>query len=273
MKFIALKTKDGTERGKIAFYCRVLEVTRQGFYDYLKNRDKPWKYEALAAEMMEIVDEDECNDTYGRKRMHQALLLKHPDGECVPSESTVYRVMNEIGITHRPRRKPNGKIIKNIHKLTFENEKKTAALVSIIVKNIALDMLKKNKLSEIVEELDESIEDESAYAEYKKAEETAAFDVINKLPDELRQTIIMRYVLDIDAETVADSMGISTATVYARIIKARIGENGITGLSVNETTNDKDDRYLTYADNIFPNDHSEKQRIADLYSELSESRK
>ena len=77
MKFIALKTKDGKERGKIAFYCRVLDVTRQGFYDYLKNRDKPWKYEALAAEMMEIIDEDECNDTYGRERMHKALLLKH----------------------------------------------------------------------------------------------------------------------------------------------------------------------------------------------------
>ncbi len=86
MKFIALKTKDGAERGKIAFYCKALDVTRQGFYDYLKKRDKPWKYEALAAEMMEIVEEDECNDTYGRKRMHQALLLKHPDGECVPAK-------------------------------------------------------------------------------------------------------------------------------------------------------------------------------------------
>ena len=108
MKFIALKTNDGKERGKIAFYCRVLEVTRQGFYDYLKNRDNPWKYEALAAEMIEIVDEDECNDTYGRKRMYYALLQKHTDGEGVPGESTVYRVMNEIGITHRPRRKPDG---------------------------------------------------------------------------------------------------------------------------------------------------------------------
>ena len=108
MKFIALKTNDGKETGKISFYCRVLEVTRQGFYEYLKNRDKLWKYEALAAEMMEIIYEDECNDTYGRKRMHQALLQRHPDGEGVPSESTVYRVMHDIGITHKPRRKPNG---------------------------------------------------------------------------------------------------------------------------------------------------------------------
>lgn len=108
MKLIAIKTNDGKMPGRTAFYCRVLDVTRQGFYDYLENRDKPWKYDDLAAEMIEITYEDECNDTYGRIRMHQALMLKHPDGKGVPGESTVYRVMNEIGLTHAPRRKPNG---------------------------------------------------------------------------------------------------------------------------------------------------------------------
>ena len=107
MKFIALKTNDGQETGKISFYCRVLEVTRQGFHDYLENRDKPWKHEDLAAKMMEIIAEDEWNDTYGRERMHQALTLKYPDAD-IPSESTVYRVMRDIGITHKPNRKPNG---------------------------------------------------------------------------------------------------------------------------------------------------------------------
>ena len=29
--------------------------------------------------MMEIVNEDECNDTYGRMRMYYALKLKHED--------------------------------------------------------------------------------------------------------------------------------------------------------------------------------------------------
>ena len=107
MKFIALKTCDGGVKGRISFCCKVLKVTRQGFHDYLKNRNKPWKHEELAAKMMEILSEDECNDTYGRERMHKALLLKYPDSK-IPSETTVYRVMTAIGITHRPNRKPNG---------------------------------------------------------------------------------------------------------------------------------------------------------------------
>ena len=58
--------------------------------------------------MREIHDEDVCNDTYGRKRMHQALLLKQPEGVDIPSERMVCRVMKEIGLVHHPRRGPNG---------------------------------------------------------------------------------------------------------------------------------------------------------------------
>lgn len=58
--------------------------------------------------MKEIVSEDECNDTYGRIRMYQALLLKQPEGVQIPSERTVYRVMEQIGLNHRPRRNPTG---------------------------------------------------------------------------------------------------------------------------------------------------------------------
>ena len=107
MKFIALKTCEGGAKGRISFCCKALKVTRQGFHEYLKNRNKPWKHEELAAKMMEILHEDECNDTYGLERMNKALLLKYPDSG-IPSETTVYRVMTAIGITHRPNRKPNG---------------------------------------------------------------------------------------------------------------------------------------------------------------------
>ena len=108
MKFIALKTNDGQNTGKIAFYCKLLHVSRQGVYKYLKAQTRLWKYQDLADAMLEILAEDECNDTYGRIRMYQALRLKQPQGVQIPSERTVYRIMEELGISHTPRRKPNG---------------------------------------------------------------------------------------------------------------------------------------------------------------------
>lgn len=112
MKFIAMKTDNGQQKGDISFYCRVLGVTRQGFYSYVESLGKPWKYEALAARIKEIIAEDECNDTYGYVRMHEALKLKreaHPEEfPDIPCERTVYRVMERLDLIHRPKRKPNG---------------------------------------------------------------------------------------------------------------------------------------------------------------------
>ena len=86
MKFIALKTEDGKKKGRIAFCCKMLGVSRQGFYRYLVNRNRPWKYQRLAEIMREICSEDQCNDTYGRMRMYQALRMKKPDGVEIPGE-------------------------------------------------------------------------------------------------------------------------------------------------------------------------------------------
>ena len=108
MMFIAIKTEDGVIKGKLSFYCRMLHVSRQGFYKYLENKDRPWKYQALADAIRSIIAEDEYNDTYGRIRMHQALIYKQPEGVPIPGERTVYRVMKQIGLIHKPKRKPNG---------------------------------------------------------------------------------------------------------------------------------------------------------------------
>ena len=108
MMFIAIKTEDGIIKGKLSFYFRMLHVSQQGFYKYLSAKDCPWKYQDLSDAMKAIKEEDTCNDTYGRVRMYQALQLKQPDGISIPSERTVYRIMDQIGLTHRPKRKPNG---------------------------------------------------------------------------------------------------------------------------------------------------------------------
>lgn len=106
--FIAGKTDDGVLKGKISLCCKVLGVSREGFRKYLSSKEKPWKHTALANAMMDIVKEDKCNDTYGKVRMHQALIQYKSDIMDIPSESTVYRVMRKIGLIHKPKRKPNG---------------------------------------------------------------------------------------------------------------------------------------------------------------------
>jgi len=58
MRYIALKTEDGAVKGKLSLYCRTLGVSRQGFYRYLANQDRPWKYHALADAMLAILVEN-----------------------------------------------------------------------------------------------------------------------------------------------------------------------------------------------------------------------
>ena len=76
MIFIAIKTKDGEIKGKLSFYCKVLKVGRQAFYKYLLNKDRSWKYQALAETMKGIAAEDEYNDIYGCIRMYRASYIK-----------------------------------------------------------------------------------------------------------------------------------------------------------------------------------------------------
>lgn len=88
----------------------MLDISRQAFYSYLHRKDLPWKYQYIADEMHAILDEDIYNDTYGRYRMHKALKLKH---QCnsnfkIPSERTIYRIMDALNLSHRPKRNPHG---------------------------------------------------------------------------------------------------------------------------------------------------------------------
>ena len=110
--YIAIRTDDGRNIGKISFYCSTLQVSRQAFYDYLERKGKPWKYQPLADAMLKIHDEDEENADYGRVRMYQALKYRKEvgklDGIKIPCEATVHSVMEQINLIHRPKRKPNG---------------------------------------------------------------------------------------------------------------------------------------------------------------------
>ena len=89
---------------EIALYCRVLNVTVQGYAKYLKNKAKPYKYAQLLADMRAIIDEDTYNSTYGKQRMYEKLQL---DYECPYCYNTVAKVMRENGLLQKEN-KPKG---------------------------------------------------------------------------------------------------------------------------------------------------------------------
>lgn len=61
--------------------------------------------------MIKIHEEDQYNDCYGRERMYLALQQRKAAGKTdidIPCGATVRKVMVQIGLIHKPRRKPNG---------------------------------------------------------------------------------------------------------------------------------------------------------------------
>ncbi len=113
------------------------------------------------------------------------------------------------------------KIIDKLQELNFDNDVKTGALLVIMVRNISKNMYNKDKRIEISEILEEVVEDNNSFSEYHRLEEVTAKEAISKLPAELRQVIVMRYILEIDVKEIASTLGIAPTTVYARIQKAR----------------------------------------------------
>ncbi|WP_026835489.1 IS3 family transposase [Eubacterium xylanophilum] len=142
MKFLAKKTKDGKVKGKISFYCRLLGVSREGFRKYLKNKDKPWKYEYLVKLIKGIIDSDDCNDTYGSIRMHQALVILYSKEMKIPSERTIYRIMKRAGLIHKPKRKPNG---------ITKADKKARKSDDLLKRNFTADAPLKKSVTDITE--------------------------------------------------------------------------------------------------------------------------
>ena len=85
-------------------YCRVLGVTPQGYANFVKAQERPYKYAELLANIEEILAEDIFNKNYGKIRMHEKLQL---DYNCPHCYNTIQKVMKENGIKLPPKR-PKG---------------------------------------------------------------------------------------------------------------------------------------------------------------------
>ncbi len=95
--------------------CKILEVSEQGYYKYLKALKKPDKEEILSAAIDEIMEVSIYNDNYGADRMKIALEQKG----LKFGKRRIVKQMRNKGLIHKPRRRPKG-----LTKVTTEIEEK-----------------------------------------------------------------------------------------------------------------------------------------------------
>lgn len=92
-----MAARDSIEKYTIAELCRVVGVSRQGYYDCLEGKGRPYRHAELLATIQAILEEDEENRSYGRERMIDALRLKGR----TESDSTIYRVLRTHGLLQK----------------------------------------------------------------------------------------------------------------------------------------------------------------------------
>lgn len=120
--------------------CDVLKVTRQGYGKWRKAQSKPYKHEALLAQIREVLEEDDENgENYGVVRIY--LALRNNKG-YTGSYSTVCRVCRKNGITRGKKRKPNG---------ITEEDKKAQKSENILQQDFSAEKPNEKWLSDITE--------------------------------------------------------------------------------------------------------------------------
>lgn len=95
--------------------CRFFEISRSGYYDYVRRRGREHKDAALAGMISEC--QQRCGKTYGYRRV-QLWLVRNKSLYCNPK--TVLRVMNKYGLLSEIRRRRKYKYMgQEVHK--YEN--------------------------------------------------------------------------------------------------------------------------------------------------------
>lgn len=98
------------EKYSISEMCRFFEVSRSGYYDYVRRMDVPAKDLPLAEKIREC--QSVCRNTYGYRRVH--IRLERNGIHCNPK--TVLRVMNKYNLLSVIRRKRYVKYGEYLHR-------------------------------------------------------------------------------------------------------------------------------------------------------------
>lgn len=113
------------------------------------------------------------------------------------------------------------RIIKNLNKIEDVNSHKTKGLVVIIVKNISIDIYRKNKKEK--EKID-LLEQELVFNSYETIDDNRISDLeiaITKLPETYKQVFLLKFSHDLSDNEIGDILDIKSDNVRKRISRGR----------------------------------------------------
>lgn len=113
------------------------------------------------------------------------------------------------------------KIIEYLPTLNLDLNLQTQSLLTLITRNIALNEIKKRK-QRLKHELEiENLETIPVIEDFDKISYKEIQKLVEQLTDDLKNVIIMRYILDYSPKMIAELLDITESAVYKRIAAAR----------------------------------------------------
>ncbi len=111
-------------------------------------------------------------------------------------------------------------LLEKQHRLTLSDDDKTRALLMIITKHQALDMLRSRKKLVFIEDIDDTAP-LLTKEEFDSLDSCHIREAVKALPEEVKHIITLRFVYGFTAEETAELTGLSVHAVYRRIRQAR----------------------------------------------------
>lgn len=137
---------------------------------------------------------------------------------------TAYKILNSKELSEEAIQISFERIMKNLHKVDEQNTKKTAAFLSIICRNVALDLRKecgKRQENELLEEMPDFHGKDALDIITNKENLTRLLDCINSLRPVLRDVMVLKFYHDYENREIAKMLDITEETVRKRIERGR----------------------------------------------------
>lgn len=137
-------------------------------------------------------------------------------------------VLNDIHLADDAVSQSFVKLLKNIDRIDEENEKKTSSYMTVVCKNIAINMVRKNIYLNIDDKMIEKIEDKQnmntkdpSLIIQEKESFNLLIDYINSMDKRYREVIILKYYHDMENSKIAEVLGIKETTVRKRLVRGK----------------------------------------------------